>query len=218
MNEPGGKEKDPVCGMLVDPLRNQVLFRGVGYAFCSQQCRERFTAGPGLYVGWRRSLAPKQKGMELVKRRRMALGLPLTEAQFGSLRIALLAMMGVTAVRYVESAADRARDFRVPETPARTAALIETVEITYDLLQATAAQLERRMAELNAPPSDGWGRRLERDFIHYLEKCELDDLEAGDAGPARGGSGWRGSRKPDLDPHRPVSGRGRDRALVRLDD
>lgn len=218
MNELGGKEKDPVCGMLVDPLRYQVLFRGVGYAFCSQQCRERFTAGPGLYVGRRRSLSPKQKGMELIKRRRMALGLPLTEAQFDSLRIALLAMMGVTAVRSVDSAADRTRDSREPEAAARTAALIETVEITYDLLQATAAQLERRMAELNAPPSDGWGRRLERDFIHYLEICELDDLHAGDAEPARGGSGWRGSRKSDLDPHRPVSGRGRDRALVRLDD
>ncbi len=218
MNEPGEQEKDPVCGMMVDPLRDQVLFRGVGYAFCSQQCRERFIASPGLYVGWRRSLAPKQKGLELIKCRRMALGLPLTEAQFVSLRVALLAMMGVEAVRSVESAADRTRDLRVPETAARTAALIETVEMTYDLLQATAAQLERRMAELNAPPSDGWGKRLERDFIHYLEKCELDDLEAGCAGPARGGSGRRGSRKHDLDPHRPVSGRGRDGALVRLDD
>ena len=90
MNESVGLERDPVCGMTVDPLEHQSVFRGVGYAFCSAQCQERFTAGPGLYVGWRRRLAPKQKGMEMIKHRRMALGVALTRIRFDELRGALL--------------------------------------------------------------------------------------------------------------------------------
>jgi hypothetical protein len=126
--------------MMVGERENQVEYRGVGYAFCSHQCRERFASAPGLYVGRRRWLAPKQKGMEVIKRRRMVLGVPITPMQFVGLKGALLSMMGVIAVRAVETM------------------------------------------------SDGWGQKLQRDFIHYLENCELDDLAIRAAVPAgRGG-------------------------------
>ena len=177
MDESGRLERDPVCGMMVDERALQVLHRGVGYAFCSHQCHERFSAAPGLYVGRHSLLAPKQKGVEVIKRRRMALALPLTQARFVELQGALLSMMGVTAVRSVERRGD-GRDERQPmERGTRAILRIDAVEISYDLLQATAAQLEQKMAELNATLSNGWGEKLQRDFIHYLEKCELDDLE-----------------------------------------
>jgi len=188
MDNAGCLEKDPVCGMTVDQWRDQVVFRGVGYAFCSQQCRERFTAGPGLYVGRRRSLAPKQKGMEVIKRRPFVFAMPLMPPRYVELKGALLTMMGVMAVRPTERMIDRRCDQRRRESGDRADIGIEAVEITYDLLQATAAQIERKMAELNATLSDGWGEKLHRDCIRYLENCELEDLEIRDTVQIRWGS------------------------------
>ncbi len=180
VDESGRLERDPVCGMMVDEWAYQVVHRGVGYAFCSQQCRERFVSGPGLYVGRHRLLAPKQKGMEVIKRRRMALGVPLTQARFLELQGVLLSMMGVMTVRPVERMVDAGGDLQGTQCATRTTICIEAVEITYDLLQVTAGQVERKFAELNATLSSAWGERPLRDFIHYLEKCELDDLEMRD--------------------------------------
>jgi len=188
MDESGRLERDPVCGMMVDEWDNQVLYRGVGYAFCSQQCRERFTSAPGLYVGRRGLPAPKQKGVEVIKRRRMVLGVPLTEAQFVEMKGALMSMMGVMAVRSGERMADRRCDLQRIESGARMPTRVEAVEIIYDLLQATARQLERKIVDLNATLSDGWGEKLQRDFLHYLEKCELEDLEIRDSALV----GWDG--------------------------
>lgn len=176
MGESGRLEPDPVCGMMVDEWALQLVHHGVGYAFCSPQCRERFDAAPGLYVGRHSLLAPKQKGMEVIKRRRMLLGKPLTQAQFVELNDALLSMMGVTAVRSVEPMADSGPDLQRTEGESRMAGRIEVLEITYDLLQATALQLERKIVERNATLSNRWGQKLLRDCIHYFEHCELEDL------------------------------------------
>ena len=48
-------EKDPVCGMNVDPARAKATFEHAGktYYFCCAGCRERFSAAPAKY------LAPK---------------------------------------------------------------------------------------------------------------------------------------------------------------
>jgi YHS domain-containing protein len=175
MGEPARLEQDPVCGMMVDQWALQALHRGVGYAFCSQQCRERFVSAPGLYVG-RKPLAPKQQGMVVMKRRRIVLAAPLTQAQFTGLNGALLSMMGVTAVRSGEQMVDSARDPQHTESESGMNDRIEVLEITYDLLQATALQLECKIVERNATLSNAWGEKLQRDFIHYLEQCELEDL------------------------------------------
>jgi YHS domain-containing protein len=149
MDESVRLERDPVCGMMVDEWAHQVVHRGVGYAFCSLQCRERFVSAPGLYVG-RKLLAPKQKGMELVKRRRMAFGVPLTQAQFVELNRALLSMMGVMTVRSVEVMIDTGCGVPLGGGETGTTVSIKAVEVSYDLLQATALQLEREIVALNA--------------------------------------------------------------------
>ena len=193
MDESVRLERDPVCGMMVGEWEHQTVHRGVGYAFCSLQCCERFASTPGLYVGRRRSLSPKQKGMEVIKRRRMMFGVPLAKARFVELKRALLSMMGVMAVRPVGSMVDCGCNLRPVESGTQMTIRIEAVEITYDLLQATAVQLERRIAQLNATLSNGWGEKLLRDFIHYLEKCELDDLEIRDVDRVRWKRGTRGT-------------------------
>ena len=45
-------EKDPVCGMIVDPhtAKHRHMYEGHPYYFCSAKCRERFTADPTKYL------------------------------------------------------------------------------------------------------------------------------------------------------------------------
>lgn len=45
-------EKDPVCGMLIDPASaaGERRYQGVVYHFCSPQCLQRFDADPRRYV------------------------------------------------------------------------------------------------------------------------------------------------------------------------
>ncbi len=51
------------------------------------------------------------------------------------------------------------------------------VTITYDLLQATANQLEAKMGNVGAKLGEGWSERLRRSFVHYIEECEVENLE-----------------------------------------
>jgi YHS domain-containing protein len=147
--------QDPVCGMIVDSLQYAVDYLGIRYTFCSEQCLERFTTNPHLYVGRPGHPAPKQEGKEVVKRRWLRLAQPLVPEEAGTLVTALHEMMGIKAV----------------------AAEGVSVEITYDLLQATAGQIEARLTEIGVRLGDGWAERLRRAFIHYEEECEVENLE-----------------------------------------
>jgi YHS domain-containing protein len=172
--------KDPVCGMMVEPGEREAVHDGLRYAFCSYQCRERFIAKPGLYVGARRKLAPKQRGVKLIRQRRIRLHQALAQEQATELAAALREMMGVVQVRYVG-----------PEPTDSQAGLgfginvAGEIDITYDLLQATVTQFERRIAEFGAQLRCGVGDRLIRDFINYFEECELEDVEAATSLPRR---------------------------------
>lgn len=149
--------KDPVCGMEVAPAQFETIFEGLHYAFCSEQCRQRFVANPHLYIGVPGEKAPRQKGEELLKRRRFQLDTPLASQGAVILIDELSAMMGVKAVAILDD---------------------NTVIITYDLIQATAEQLEAKMVEVGVKLGEGWAERLRRGFVHYTEECEVGNLEA----------------------------------------
>jgi Cu+-exporting ATPase len=57
----GAREKDPVCGMTVDPVKAAAKqeFRGTTYYFCSKRCAERFAKEPEKFLS-----APGSSGME----------------------------------------------------------------------------------------------------------------------------------------------------------
>jgi P-type Cu+ transporter len=57
----GVREKDPVCGMTVDPSKAAAKqeFRGSTYYFCSKRCAERFAKEPDKFLS-----APGSSGME----------------------------------------------------------------------------------------------------------------------------------------------------------
>lgn len=45
-------EKDPVCGMQVDPAKaaGRADYKGKTYYFCAASCKSKFEANPGQYV------------------------------------------------------------------------------------------------------------------------------------------------------------------------
>ena len=147
--------KDPVCGMAIDSRAFEAIYLDVHYAFCSRQCQERFTANPYLYIGVPGEKAPKQMGMAVIKQRRFRLDQPLSATEAKLLGKELRSMMGIRAV-------DLNGD---------------TLTITYDLIQATAEQLEAKMVEVGVKRGEGWAERLRRGFVHYLEECEVGSLE-----------------------------------------
>lgn len=157
------KVKDPVCLMQVDPEQYAVEYLGMHFAFCSQQCRERFLANPHAYIGSPGEKAPKQEGREVIKRRRLRLAEPLSETAAHQVTEHLMGMMGVNSVQA------QGRELR----------------ITYDLLQATAAQIEAALVQAGVHLGEGWGERLRRAFVHYLEETEVENLEV--RGGGRGG-------------------------------
>ncbi len=149
------KVKDPVCQMLVAPDQYAITYLGMDFAFCSQQCKERFLANPRLYIGVPGEKAPKQAGQEVIKRRRLRLETPLSDAGAQQVSQQLRAMMGVYSV-----------DIDANE-----------LIITYDLLQATAGQIEASLQQAGARLGEGWGEKLRRAFVHYLEETEVATLE-----------------------------------------
>src|SRR5574338_25934 len=54
----------------------------------------------------------------------------------------------------------------------------DTLEVSYDLLQATAEQIEARLVEAGVGLGQGWAERLRRAFVHYEEECETGNLAA----------------------------------------
>ena len=147
--------KDVVCGMQVDSDVNQIVYRGIAYAFCSKQCQERFLANPHLFVGMPGQKAPKQEGVSVIKQRRLRLAQALSPDQCKALDDALQAMMGIQSVS-IDG---------------------DSVVITYDLLQVSVEQVEEKLAEIGVQLGEGWTERLRRAFVHYEEECEIGNLE-----------------------------------------
>ena len=162
--EPGSeKVKDPVCHMWVAPDQHAINYQGMDFAFCSQQCKDRFLANPHLYIGVPGEPAPKQEGQKVLKRRRLRLETRLSDTEARQVTEQLLAMMGVYTV-----------DITAAE-----------LVITYDLLQATAEQIEATLQQAGARLGAGWGEKLRRAFVHYLEENEVAsrEVQPGPHGP-----------------------------------
>lgn len=61
----------------------------------------------------------------------------------------------------------------------------DTIDIQYDLLQVTEAQIESVLAGIGATLDHGWSERLRRSFVHYFEETEIASLEVQDSGSSR---------------------------------
>ena len=150
----------PVCHMQVPSDQLALVYQGMHFAFCSEQCRERFQATPHLYVGVPGHKAVKQEGRQVLKQRSFTLDRPLSTDQAKLLVEAIAGLMGVKQVT-VEG---------------------NSVRIRYDLLEATAEQIEERLLEAGARLGGGWAERLHRALVHYAEDCETANMEISDRG------------------------------------
>jgi len=153
-NENNGKT-DPVCKMTVDIDSLHVEYLGSHFYFCSEQCKERFNKNPHLYVGKTGTPSPKQQGMHIIKRRSIRLDTPVTTDIRQQLIEVLMGMMGIKQVN-IEG---------------------DLIQIHYDLLEATAEQIEKAIERSGAQLEKVWKERLKRAFVHYIEETELENLE-----------------------------------------
>ncbi|EAU55192.1 YHS domain-containing protein [Mariprofundus ferrooxydans] len=156
----------PVCGMDAKDSTVHAEHTGIEYYFCTPQCRENFIARPQLYLGRQ---SAKSAGREIIKRRSFSLDQVIEGEMQAQLIQTMKQMMGVRDVEV------NGRD----------------VAITYDLLEATAEQMERALADAGAALGSGWAARLKRGWVQYTEENELDNLATGDAAccnkpPAKG--------------------------------
>ena len=110
----------PVCHMQVPAGQLALVFQGRHFAFCSEQCRERFQATPHLYIGVPGHKAAKQVGQEVIKRRCFRLDEPLSDEQRQVLKDAVSGMMGIKEV-VVEDAAGTGGRFQCQLLPFRDA-------------------------------------------------------------------------------------------------
>lgn len=150
----------PVCDMQVPSDQLALVYQGMHFAFCSEQCRERFQATPHLYIGVPGQKAAKQEGRQVLKRRCFRLDLPLSGGQRKVLLEAVSGMMGVEQVAVEDT----------------------EVRITYDLAEATAEQIAEALTQVGARLDGGWAHGLRRALVRYSEDCEVANMEVLDRG------------------------------------
>lgn len=149
------KVEDPVCKMNVDKGELAFEYLGIEYSFCSEQCHQRFSSNPHLYIGQPGKPSPKQHGMHIIKRRVLKLDDIVPESVAKNIDTELRKMMGILEVTIDKN----------------------IVRITYDLLEATEQQIEATIVAIGENLTSSWGDKVKRAFIHYLEESELDNLE-----------------------------------------
>jgi len=132
-----------------------ISHQGKDFYFCSAQCSERFRANPHLYVGRAGHPSVKQQGDVVLKQRTLILDSALSGSQAEQLSSALLNMMGIKSV-HIEG---------------------KRMQITYDLIQVTAQQIEIAIEQAGDALGHGLSSKLKRSFVHYLEETELNNLE-----------------------------------------
>lgn len=144
-------ERCPVCGMKADGGHYATEYQKMYFHFCSEQRRDNFNAHPRLYSG-----ALYRAREECLKQRVLHLAEPVDDEVAALLVSYLKEMMGI---RKAAVAGDK-------------------LSITYDLLQVSAVQVERKLNEAGVQLGDGWLLRLRRAWIYNSEETELGNLAA----------------------------------------
>lgn len=147
--------RDPVCGMQVAPDKHAITFQQMHFAFCSIQCKERFLANPYLYIGHPGHKAPVQEGHAVLKHRQLKLDDSLPDDLALQVFMYIKEMMGIENIEIKG----------------------DTIDIQYDLIQVTEAQIETALAEVGATLGHSWSERLRRAFVNYFEETEISSLE-----------------------------------------
>ena len=148
--------RDVVCGMDIKSDDISLDYQGSHYAFCSNQCLDRFQLNPHLYIGYPGSEAPKHAGVVVMKKRRLKLAEPFPQEVSDQFIEYIEAMMGIHSIK-IDG---------------------DCITIVYDLLQATETQIEKKITEAGIVLGDDLPEKIRRAFVHFLEEVEVESLEA----------------------------------------
>ena len=159
------KERDPVCGMWVEPEQYPLDYQGMHFAFCTPQCRKRFLENPQLYLPGHRHTPAAQTIKHLRKHRRFRLTTSPDSQQRDAVHACLSELMGIDRIAFED------RD----------------LVIDYDLLETDARQVSSALKKSGIAVANTPWQRLRRFAIHYLERTQLDALEKSDNGGHRHG-------------------------------
>lgn len=145
------KKTCPVCAMQVEKGSYSEIHTGIQYLFCSSQCLDNFRAHPLLYTG-KNAVHQQTRLMQ----RRFKLEKPLDGAQLSIVCEELSAMMGIEQVEITRN----------------------KINLTYDLFQCTARQVEECLEHTGVHLGQGWSAKFKRGWMKYTEENELDHLIA----------------------------------------
>jgi len=149
-----GFQKDPVCEMIVPEQKHAIVFLQMHFAFCSQQCKQRFQQSPYLYIAKNGQKSVKQEGLQVIKDRRIKLDKPMTDQETKRVVEALGAMMGILEVDIKGN----------------------VILLRYDLLQATQEQIEIELTTLGLKLGSNWQERVRRGLVQFFEDNECSTL------------------------------------------
>lgn len=78
-HEHNSNQKDPVCGMMVDPktAKHTADYDGTTYYFCSKGCREKFLKEPAKYLARKGGVQPPVSSADTAKGARVAYTCPM---------------------------------------------------------------------------------------------------------------------------------------------
>jgi len=145
----------PVCNMDIQEYDIEYQYQKVYFYFCSAQCEERFKSNPHLYIGASGRLSVKQRGEKIIKKRIMKLEKPIPNDVAKTLTEGLYEMMGIKNI-VING---------------------KEIVISYDLLEATSLQIEKRIEQMGEQLKSSWVNNIKFAFIHYKEETEIDNLE-----------------------------------------
>ncbi len=147
--------RDYVCLMNVKQGIFDFEYQSRNFSFCSQQCRDRFESNPHLYIGYAGKPAAKQRGEHIIKHLVLKLDQAIPEQEISHIKTSLKAMMGILDVIITNN----------------------KITLTYDLLQATAQQIESMIEQCGEVLGKAWSDKFKRAIVHYHEETLLSNLE-----------------------------------------
>ena len=156
MNNKTIELKDPVCGMSVHSDTHTHTYGNIHYAFCSDQCVQRFKENPRLYIGVAGKLSVKQQGLSVDKQRLIQLEKIPSAIQSDLIIEKISSLMGVHRVT-IEG---------------------NKLTVEYDLLQATNAQIEAVIKSLGVALGKSWAQKIRRTMVDILEENQCSALES----------------------------------------
>ena len=141
--------------MQVDTPDIEARHLDVDYWYCSEQCKARFIANPGLYVGRPGEKAPKQEGKQVLKKRKIYLDEPVSSETKTGLLLKLFKMMGVRRVQQFSN----------------------SLVVEYDLLEVTAKQIAEELLASGLQLEESVLQQIRLSLIDIAEESEIASLE-----------------------------------------